>query len=407
MSIRIKTPVTRVLVALASLRLTVALFVLSLGLVFFGTLAQMNAGIWTVVSGYFRSFLVWVPLQLFVQFGQVFYAVPRTWHVPGAFPFPGGWLLGTALLLNLVAAHAVRFKLSGRRAGILLIHSGLIVMMLGELVTGLFAIEGNMVIDEGKSSNYVEHTRYVELAVTRPSQTDTGHDEVAVVPGALLRQGRTVSHDDLPFDIVPLQFMTNSALRQATGERDARPAMKGAGRQYVAVQKREVSGVDTEQKVDTPSCYLELRSRDGNPLGAYLFSLLLEPQPIAMDGKTYLVALRWKRTYKPYRIHLIKFSFDRYMGTGTAKNYSSLVRVEDPERGESRQVLIRMNQPLRYRGDALYQHSFKASETTTILQVVQNPGWLMPYLSCAVVALGMFVHFGIGLNSFLRRRQTP
>jgi hypothetical protein len=39
--------------------------------------------------------------------------------------------------------------------------------------------------------------------------------------------------------------------------------------------------------------------------------------------------------------------------------------------------------------------------------VVQNPGWLLPYLSCGIVSLGMFVHFGIGLTTFLRRRQTP
>src|SRR5262245_37177548 len=95
--------VQRVLKSLASLRLTVVLFALSLGLVFFGTLAQMNAGIWTVVGEYFRSLLVWVPFQLFVQFGQVFFAFPKSWHLPGAFPFPGGWALGAALLLNLVA----------------------------------------------------------------------------------------------------------------------------------------------------------------------------------------------------------------------------------------------------------------------------------------------------------------
>ena len=44
--------------ALASLRLTVVLFVLSMALVFFGTLAQIDNGIWTVVSAYFRSFFV-------------------------------------------------------------------------------------------------------------------------------------------------------------------------------------------------------------------------------------------------------------------------------------------------------------------------------------------------------------
>src|SRR5262249_18987910 len=82
--------------------------------------------------------------------------------------FAGGWLLGAALLVNLLAAHLVRFRLSWKRSGILLIHSGIIVMMLGELVTGMFAIEGNMVIDQGASSNYVVHNRTPELAVVLP-----------------------------------------------------------------------------------------------------------------------------------------------------------------------------------------------------------------------------------------------
>ena len=72
--------------------------------------------------------------------------VPKVFGVPLGFPFLGGWSLGVLLLANLLAAHAVRFKLGWRRAGILLIHAGLIVLMMSELVTGLFAVEGNMPI---------------------------------------------------------------------------------------------------------------------------------------------------------------------------------------------------------------------------------------------------------------------
>src|SRR5574341_375816 len=63
-----------------SLRLTVTLLGLSIVLVFIGTIAQVNAGIWTVVDQYFRCWVV---------------------KVGGWFPvFPGGWLLGTLLLIK-------------------------------------------------------------------------------------------------------------------------------------------------------------------------------------------------------------------------------------------------------------------------------------------------------------------
>ena len=87
--------VRTVLKPVASLRLTVVLFVLSIILVFCGTLAQIDNGIWTVVNDYFRSFFVWIPLQLFVRFGQVFFFLPKTLTVGGSFPFPAGWTLGT------------------------------------------------------------------------------------------------------------------------------------------------------------------------------------------------------------------------------------------------------------------------------------------------------------------------
>src|SRR5713101_3234604 len=69
--------VKKVLSPLASLRVTVVLFALSMFLVFAGTLAQVELGMWTAVDTYFRSALVWIPYQLFVHFGQIFFGVSK------------------------------------------------------------------------------------------------------------------------------------------------------------------------------------------------------------------------------------------------------------------------------------------------------------------------------------------
>ena len=64
-----------------------------------------------------------------------------------------------------------------------------------------------------------------------------------------------------------------------------------------------------------------------------------------------------------------------------------------------------MNNPLRYAGNTFYQSSFdQATEQTTVLQVVANPGWMAPYVACMLVATGMLAHFGISLVRFSRRR---
>jgi hypothetical protein len=76
----------------------------------------------------------------------------------------------------------------------------------------------------------------------------------------------------------------------------------------------------------------------------------------------------------------------------------------DPERKENREVNISMNAPLSYAGETFYQQSFLPGDRGTILQVVHNPGRIMPYLSCIMVAGGMLLHFGIHLLGFLRLR---
>src|ERR1700733_14504257 len=123
-----KDTIFQLLKPFASLQVTVVLFVLAIVLVFFGTLAQMNEGIWTVVDKYFRSDIVWIPTQLFAKFGITFFHFhPDTqWHFK--FPFPGGWTLGIAMLINLVSAHFVRFRMTWKRSGIFVIHFGVILL---------------------------------------------------------------------------------------------------------------------------------------------------------------------------------------------------------------------------------------------------------------------------------------
>ena len=392
------SPLKLILTALASLRLTVVLFVLALVLVFCGTLAQREAGIWTVVNQYFRSAYVWIPFQIFM---------PAKTHFPGSFPFPGGWLIGGLLLINLLAAHLVRFKLSLKRLGVLVLHAGLVVMMLSELIAGHFAVEGMMTIPGNGSSSYVEEREYVELAVLSPVDTKT--DDVVVVPGRLLRQGGLIHNDLLPFDVEVVRYLPNSDLLNRVPPGTDNPATVGDGLQAVPVARAEGNGIDPDQKFDIPSAYFTFKKKDtGEALGTYLVSLWFPlenrpPQKVTVEGKGYDFELRFKRIYKPYTIHLLKFTHGVYTGTDIPKDFRSQVKLIDPGRNTEREVEIYMNHPLRYGGETFYQAGFLPGDTGTILQVVRNPGWLLPYISCLMVASGMLFHFGLNLVSFLRR----
>ena len=102
---------------------------------------------------------------------------------------------------------------------------------------------------------------------------------------------------------------------------------------------------------------------------------------------------------------LQKFSPDRYAGT---ENFSSRVHLSTPNGREDRDEVIYMNNPLRYAGLTFFQAGFANNDRTAVLQVVRNPSWLLPYVACSVMTLGLLLQFGIHLVGFVkRRRSTP
>ena len=435
--------ITWVLTPIASLQLTVALFAMSVLLVFFGTLAQMNSGIWTVVDDYFYSWVVWVPVQLLVQFAQVFFWVGPDVTTAGAFPFPAGKAIGYAMMVNLAAAHLVRFRLwsavgevkkgfragagpgyaalfavACKRGGIVLIHFGIVLLFVGEIGTREWQVEQRMSIAEGSYADYAFDTRHSELALVDHSDPDA--DAVTVVPASLLKaaaaSGQPVSSPLLPFDITVVEFAANSDIRpNGTGDTPGTTATAGLGTDYTMVTRDEVSGVDPNQTVDVPSAFVRLTDKaSGEAIGTYLvsswFGMLNRPltQTVDAGGKAYDLSLRFTRYYKPFRVYLDDFRHDRYIGTDKARNFASHVRIVDPEAGGERPFVIAMNEPLRYDGETYYQSSFdKETETTTELQVVRNPVAWLPYIACGLVSAGMLVYFAFFLGRFLWRLIAP
>jgi cytochrome c biogenesis protein ResB len=132
-----------------------------------------------------------------------------------------------------------------------------------------------------------------------------------------------------------------------------------------------------------------------------LSGLLGAPQRFNYGGRTYEIALRPRRHYYPFSIKLLHFTHARYRGTDVPKDFTSRIRLDNSRTGEDREVKIYMNNPLRYAGITFYQGSFDPNDPrVSILQVVKNPSWLTPYLSCALVALGLIVQFLTHLIGF-------
>lgn len=119
-----------VLRTLASLKLTVALLMLAVLVTFVGTLEQTRADIHTVKSKYFleNRILVEVPLNVFMVPAWF----PQFQNLSGSIYLPSGMTILILMILNMAAAHLIRFRLQAEG---LRLAAGLLVALLAGFFT--------------------------------------------------------------------------------------------------------------------------------------------------------------------------------------------------------------------------------------------------------------------------------
>jgi hypothetical protein len=372
-----------------SLKLTVVLLALSIVLIFWATLAQVKLGVWGVQEHFFKTFFV---LQ----------KIPGT-DIPVPV-FPGGYFIGGLLLINLVAAHIHRFKFTWTKAGIQLTHAGLILLLIGELFTGLWQEEFQLRLDEGQTKNYSESFRDQELAITDTTNPD--FNDVVVVPDSILAKQGEVQHPQLPFHVAVRAYYPNAVpqTKAQTTNDIVPPATMGFGQEFTVVP---LPLTYRQDQANLGAALVELIGPNGS-LGTWLVSAhpFVRPQPFEYAGRQFTLSLRFARNYKPFALTLEELRHDVYPGTDIPKNFSSRVRLTTPDGREDREVLIYMNNPLRYAGLTFYQYQMDSANGYSVLQVVRNPSWLLPYVSCVLMGLGLLIQFGLSLSRFIAKRYA-
>jgi hypothetical protein len=414
---------SRLIKIFTSLRLTVVLLAFAIILVFIGTLAQVDEGLYNAQARYFRQWLV-LGLDLFGH------------RIP--IILPGGYLIGTLLLVNLLAAHIYRFQFSVKKIGIQLAHAGVILLLVGQLTTDMLAHETQMHFFQGETQSWSESPQYYELIFETPIGKA---DQVISFPASLLADGGTIENTNLPFTIQVKQYWKNSepSFRAPMMTNGPPLASNGVALNFDFYPASEAKTTDDK---NVPTALVELTGADGS-LGDWVVSdwtddaqmiegvrdnyaavagdqmaqeivkELTKPQTVSVGGKKYTFFLRAERTIFPFSLTLLKATHTVYEGTDIPKDFRSLVQLRNPRSGEDRQVEISMNHPLRYAGLTFYQYQMNASEAaaeagqtpSSVLMVVHNPGWLTPYLGCGMVAAGLVVQFMFHLVGFITKRK--
>ncbi len=330
--------------------------------------------------------------------------------------------LGASLVLLLGA-----IPLFGRRAGIVVLHAGVGLLMFGQWFVSNYDVEEQITMAEGQTVHFAQDIRNVELAVIdRENSAAGGQDDVVAIPltrngkATRLLESKRIEDEQLPFDIEVVQFMGNAQVDPLPAGQST-PVTLGNGLRFQAVERRGAAGASSSQ-VDLAAGYFRFVDKDsGGLLGTVLLAqdqlmmrggqlVRFDAEQIAVDGQSFDVQLRFARSYKDYSLRLIDVRKDDYLGTSIPRNYSSRVELIDPKRDVQQELNIWMNNPRRYAGETFYQSGWRLDPLTkkeySTLQVVRNQGWMIPYVACMVGMVGMLAHFSLVLLRFLNRQTS-
>ena len=346
-------------------------------LVFFGTIAQKNIGLYASQMKYFSSYYF-----LFLGF----------------IPLPGGRLVLLLMTVNLFSSMFKRNLWQLKKIGIIIVHLGGLLLLAGGGLTAYFSSEGNMVIAEGESSNYVDDYHNMELAFVNNSLKDSL--EYTVVDESLLYEGSRFQIFDEGPEIYIISNIKNVRIENRISPADS--IYKGLLEKFVLLPKKP----EPENTQNRPALIYKIQGISNGSDGIYgLFLGQGLNDPFKINDQIFHSEYRRERTYVPFNIELIDFEKIMHPGTNVAKSFSSDVNLI--ENDIPRRTLIKMNEPLRHKGYTFFQASFidDSDVETTVLATVKNYGRLFPYISSIIMSIGLLIHLLLMMPKMVKGRS--
>jgi hypothetical protein len=355
----------RIVRILASLQLTVIGLLFMALLVIGGTIIQAEKGVYAAQQNVFQAWIFWL-------FDVI--------------PLPGMLLIGALLFINLLSAVFFRLQYKWSGLGMLLIHVGLLVLLGGGFISFQYARDYFMTLSEGESSQTAEAAHEWELAVWTQSGIKK---QVLAVDITDLRLGKPWAIPTLDLELTMIRFFPN-----------CRPSeVDEAGENIL---KEIQPAADPEENI--PGAIFKISGLQSASRQFRLFSGYNSPVTQQYANRNYYFSLRLKRIILPLQLKLLDFKKTVYPGTEIPKSFSSRVEIESG--GLRRETLISMNRPLRFHGYTFYQSSYAEDDqfgASSTFAVVKNAGRWLPYISSALVFLGLLLHFISQLAAALKK----
>ncbi len=331
-----------------------------------GTVAQKEMGIYAAQKIFFSSWILW--------FGPI--------------PLPGAYTTIGVLTLCLAAKFILYSPWRKERMGTIITHLGILILLVGGIITAFSQSEGFLSLREGQSGKTISdyHDRMLWI--------EKNGEQIAAIPFSDLAAGERILTADLPFSVSTIATCDNcrpSPVQNITHR-------KGLAEQMAL----SPAPPEKENETNLAGVTLQLTGLPDDQDGVYI---VMEEIPhkanVNMDGAQYAFSMGRAETILPFSIELVDFKRVLHPGTNMASGFSSDVIVHDGD--VAWPYTISMNEPLRYKGYTFYQASFseKPDGEYSVLSVVRNQGRAFPYIASALIFAGLLLHIIVRLR--LRR----
>ncbi len=368
--------------AISSYALAMVLFILLFFLILFGTLYQVDNGLYLAQKKYFES------IYVIHQIGPI------------AIPLPGGYTLLALFGVALIGA-MLRVRKKWNRAGILIAHAGVLVMLISSGITFHFSDRGHMRLFPNEQSNEYQSYHDWNIEIGKPA----AGAELFLIPDSQFKdlegdKSRTFESADMPFEVTLSRYMPNGVPvpPQAPIGGDA-PVIDGYRMARLPDEK--------EAEINTPGVYVSVKDKStGETTEGILWGLDTEPLTVKSGETFYTVGLDRKRFRVPFTVYLDEFIADFHPGTTMASAYEA--HITKKENGQEEKIKIWMNHPLRDRGYTFFQASFGPPNAGpndtlyTVFEVVRNPADQGPLVACIIIGVGLTLHFMQTLLGYMR-----
>lgn len=375
---------------LASYGLATVLLALLLIITFFGTLEQVEHGLFASQKKYFES---WLITQ--VDLGDL--------HIPVL--LPGGFLVMVLLFINMTVGAVIRIRKNPRTIGVIIAHVAILFLLLAGFVEYFGKVDGNLALYESQTSDEYQsyHDSVIEIEKVQPAPTD-GKRTALVIPARHFQdltkgKGRTFKHESLPFDLVISNYEVNAEPRRV-GSEERRWQADGY---YIQPIPR-----DPQAEVNLDAAYVEVINKKDKSKQLGIIWRAGAPWTVQVGEEVYNIDIN-RRIYKmPFAVRLDKFIREVHPGTNRPRKFTS--EITKLANGREEKKIITMNEPLRDNGLVLFQASFSqermdsgGQRNRSVFAVVKNPSDNWPLYATIAVSIGLLIHMAQQLSRYLSK----